>query len=274
MILAGDYVRILNGFYRGENGIVINFDGYRYKIKLLKKELEVKIERKDLEKISKNQIEEKIIKIRFDDGSEEILKDQDLRYTCDCLKYNRCFKGLYALGKYYSKEQYPKKHKKDYFTQQILKIKNFYRTQAQEAAQEIAKIYIFLIDQSELLKNIIKNINYICFMPNINYKNHVEQWGSILCDNLSIQDISHIIKIPAYKEEGLRDYKYKVARERQKIISGAFLIRENTINLKEKNCLILDDICTTGLQINELSSTLSKAGVKEVYAFVIGRTKY
>ena len=274
MILVGDYIRILDGFYRGQNGIVISFDGYRYKIKLLKKELEVKIKIKDLEKISKNQIEEKKIKIHFDDGTEEILKDQDLRYTCDCLKYNMCFKGLYALGKYYSKEQYPKKHKSDYFTQQILKLKNFDKTQAQEAAQEIAKIYIYLINQSELLKIIIKNINYICFMPNINYKNHVKQWGSILCESLSIQDISDIIEIPVYKEKGLRNYKYKFFGERQKIISGAFIVKENDFNFKEKTCLVLDDICTTGLQINELSSTLSKAGVTEVYAFVIGRTKY
>ena len=35
MIFAGDYVRILNGFYQGETGIVKNFDGFRYRIKLI-----------------------------------------------------------------------------------------------------------------------------------------------------------------------------------------------------------------------------------------------
>ncbi len=269
MILVGDYVRILRGNYKEEIGIVKGFVSSRYKIKLLNKSLEVRIPEHELEKISKEKIKESIIKIRFDDGTEEILKDKDLHYKCKCLNNNR-FRGLYALGKYYPKKVYPEKHNRDYFTQQILKIKNFNKN----SAQEIAHIYASFINQSELLKDIINKIKYICFMPSINYRNHVGLWGSYLCESFGIQEISDIITIPPDKEEDLKYYKYKSFQERQKIISGAYIIHENNINFKEKNCLILDDICTTGLQINELSFILSKAGIEEIYAFVIGRTKY
>ena len=68
-------------------------------------------------------------------------------------------------------------------------------------------------------------------------------------------------------------YKSGYGWKRSKIISGAFQIEDKNLNLKDKSCLIFDDICTTGLQINELSFTLARAGVKEIYAFVIGRTK-
>ena len=270
LILSGDYVRILKGYYEGEIGIVKSFDGFAYSIKLLKKSLEVKIPENELKKITKETLEEHLIKISFDDGIQIILKDADLRYNCNCLKNNFCFKGLFALGKYYSKEEYPDKYNNDYFTQQILRIKNFNKN----AIEDIAKIYIYFINHSKILKDIVDKVDCICFMPNINYKNHVEQWGRILCEKLDIPDISNNIYIKEDKKDELRYYKYKKARERYKIINGAFQIKKNSLNLEEKTCLILDDICTTGLQINELTDTLVEVGIKEIYAFVIGRTKY
>lgn len=270
MILPGAYVRILKGFYKGETGIIKSFDGFRFKIQLLKKDLEIKVEENGFKIIAENEFEEEIIKIGFDDGTKIILKDTDLRYTSNSLKNNGYFKGLYALGKYYSKEQYPNKYYRDYFTQQILKIKNFNRT----SAEDIAKIYLHFINQSKILQEIVKKIDYICFMPNLNKKNHVEQWGSVLCEKLGFQDISNIIEFQKHKKEALRNYKFKYASDRYRIINGAFQIKNNTLNLKNKSCLILDDVCTTGLQINEIATTLAKVGVKEIYAFVIGRAKY
>ena len=270
MILSGDYVRILKGYYKGEIGIVKSFDGFAYRIKLLKKSLEVKIPESELKIITKEELEEDLIKIRFDDGTQINLKDTDLQYTCNCLKSNFYFKGLFALGKYYSKEEYPDKYNKDYFTQQILRIKNFDKN----AVEDIAKIYIYFINCSKILKDIVDKVDFVCLMPNINYKNHVEQWGRILCEKFDIPDISYNIYIKEDKIDELRYYKYKKARERYKIINGAFQIKKDNLNLEEKICLILDDICTTGLQINELTDTLVEVGTKETYAFVIGRTKY
>jgi len=270
MILPGEHIRILEGLYEGEIGVIKSFDGYRYIVKLLKKKLEIKVEENGFEVISGKKIEEEIIKINFNDGTEAILRDSDLRFTSNSLNRNVYFKGLYALGKYYSKEEYPSEFYSDYFTQHILKIKNFDRN----SAKDIAKIYIHFINQSKILQEVVKKIDYICFMPNINQKNHVEQWGSILCKKLGIQDISSIIRIPNYKRKILRDYKHKYAKDRYRIINGAFQIKKNNLNLKNKNCLILDDVCTTGMQINEIANTLASVGIKEFYAFVIGRAKF
>ena len=270
MVLPRDYVRILKGFYKGEVGRVKGFDGFRFVIKLNNKALEVKIPENEFEKISEEQLKKSLIKINFRDNTVGILEDKDFRYTSDYLKTNMHFKGLFALGKYYSKKNFPNEHNSDYLSQQILGIKNFRAS----AAQEVAIIYKRFIKESEILQKVVSKIDHICFMPNVNYKNHVKQWGNLLCDYLSIQDISYIIKIPDQKKVGLRYYKYKPTWERQKIINGVFFINENRLNLKNNTCLILDDICTTGLQINELTNALVKTGVKEVYAFVIGRTKY
>lgn len=270
MVISRDFVRILKGLYKGEVGRVKGFDGFRFVIKLKNKALEVKIPENELEKISKEQVKKSQIKIIFRDNTVGILEDKDFRYISDSLKTNMHFKGLFALGKYYSKKKFPNEHNSDYLSQQILGIKNF----RAPAAQEIAIIYKRFILESEILQKVVSKIDHICFMPNINYNNHVKQWGNILCECLSIQDISYIIKIPDHKKDGLRYYKYKSPWSRQKIISGAFFISENSLNLKDTTCLILDDICTTGLQINELTNTLVRTGVKEVYAFVIGRTKY
>jgi len=182
----------LEGYYRGEIGIVKSFDGSSYIIKLLKKALEIKLEENEFKKVPKDEIEKEKIKISFSDGTEIYLKDRDLRYTSDYLKNNYKFRGLYALGKYYSKEEYPEKYETDYFTQQVLIIKNFNRT----AAEEIAKIYNYFIYQSKILKEIVNNIDYVFFMPSINYKNHVELWGSILCEKIGIQEVSNILIIP------------------------------------------------------------------------------
>jgi predicted amidophosphoribosyltransferase len=270
MILSGDYMKILKGFYKGEIGIIKSFDGFSYRIKLLKKDLEIKVEENGFEIISENDFEDEAIKIKLDDGTEIFLKDIDLRFSSKCLKNNGYFKGLYALGKYYAKKEYTEKYYSDYFTRQILKIKNFNKT----SAEDIAKIYLNFIDKSKILQEIVKKIDYTCFMPNLNKKNHVEQWGRVLCEKLGFKDISYIIKIQNNKRKALRNYKFKYASDRHGIINGAFQIRNNTLNLKNKSCLILDDVCTTGLQINEIAITLANVGVKEIYAFVIGRAKY
>jgi len=265
MLMSGDYVRILEGFYKGEIGIVKSFDGFMFVIQLLKKALEVKIEEVGLERVPKESIAKEKIIINFDDGSKITLKDMDLRYTSHYLKGNINLKGLYALGKYYTKEEYPNKHESDYFTLQILRLKKFNKN----SAEEIAKIFFFFIKKSKKLKEIMSKVDYICFMPNISYNNHVDPWGNILCEKLGVPEISNIIRIPDHKEKELRYYKYKNARERLKAIDGAFQIVDHSLNLKDKSCLILDDICTTGLQISELTSTLARSGVKKIYAIVI-----
>ena len=270
MILPGNYVKILNGYYKGEIGIIKGSDGINFKVKLLKRALEIKLDDNEFEIIDEEEVGEKEIKIISSDGTELTLKDIDLRYTSNSLRNNGFFKGLFSLGKYYAKNEYPEKYYSDYFTRKILELKNFNR----KAAENIASIYSKFIKKSLVLEEIADLIDCICFMPTINYRNHVEQWGAILCEELGVQDISNIFEIPFHKKKLLTNYKSQYARGRYNIINGAFQIKKNKINLKNKCCLILDDVCTTGLQINELATTLVSEGVREVYAFVIGRAKY
>ena len=150
MILSGDHVRILVGFYKGELAIVKSFDGFSFKVKLLKRALEIKLDDNEFEKIDEDDIKEKIIKISSNDGTELLLKDIDLRYTSNNLRNNGYFKGLYSLGKYYAKNEYPEKYYSDYFTREILKLKNFNR----KAAENIANIYSDFINKSETLNEI------------------------------------------------------------------------------------------------------------------------
>lgn len=272
MLIQGDYVKIKNKKdYTGKIGIIKGYDGYMYyEIRLLDIKMTISCLEDQIEKIREEDIKNRYIRYKFKNNNEIELKDQDLRITCNCLSLNAFFKGLFALGRYYSDKNYPDEFKNDYFTQKIINIKNHNRN----AAKDIAEILLFFIKKSEILTNIVKKIDIIVMMPSTNYINHVKQWGDIICVDLNKRDLSEFIYISPEKEDDLRYYKYKKAWQRSKIIEGAFKIKDpHKSSFKGKSCLILDDICTTGNQINELTNTLAEVSVKEVYAFVIGKTK-
>ena len=63
------------------------------------------------------------VEVYFDDIKSLKLKAQNLKPSIDSLKNNRIFKGLYALGKYYSLKHYPTIHRSDYFSQKIIELK-------------------------------------------------------------------------------------------------------------------------------------------------------
>ena len=275
MLFLGNYVKIKNYTrYEGKIGKIKGYDGFKYyKIELLDLKIEISCMENQLEKIPEEIIKKNEIYIEFEDGDKIILRDQDLRLTCYWLSSNIFFKGLYALGKYYPSEEYPEKHNSDYFTQMIINIKKGNRF----AAEDIAKIYLYFIEKSIKLKEIVSKIDYIVMMPTTRDSNHVKLWGEIICKKLKKEDISDFVQISPEKRDSLKYYKKKLAKERTRIIRNAFKIsktEEDLPSLKEKKCLILDDICTTGNKINELSNTLADEGVNEVYAFVIGKTKY
>jgi len=126
------------------------------------------------------------------------------------------------------------------------------------------------------IKKVIKKINYIAMMPSLYYYNHIEPWGTKICDKLNKEDISSFISIAENKRFELQSYKRKNPWQRAKSVEGAFIVdseNENLPILHDRSCLILDDVCTTGSHINELTNTLVEAGIKDTYAFVIGKTK-
>ena len=272
MFFQGDHIKIKNkDHYEGKFGKIVGYDGVKYyTIELSSIKKKILCLEDQIEKISEDIIKKKEKKITLYNGTTLNIKDQDLRLTCDCLKSNKYFKGLYALGKYYSSEYYPEKHGTDFFTQEILKIKNFDKY----AAKNISDIILFYINKSDILKKIINMIDFIVMMPSAKYKNHVELWAENLCKKLNKRNLSEFIFLNKNKLRLLKYYKYKKQWERSKIMEDAFIIYSNFPKVEGKKCLILDDICTTGNQINALTNLLVNEGVLEVYALVIGRTKF
>lgn len=58
--------------------------------------------------------------------------------------------------------------------------------------------------------------------------------------------------------------------ERRKNMKGSFRVLEG-VSVKDKICLLVDDVYTTGTTIEEAAKTLLKAGAKDVTALVLAR---
>ena len=60
-------------------------------------------------------------------------------------------------------------------------------------------------------------------------------------------------------------YIYKLGKEdRVNELKNAFIIKNNIMNLKNKNVLLVDDIFTTGSTVNEISKVLKINGVNKI----------
>jgi ComF family protein len=57
--------------------------------------------------------------------------------------------------------------------------------------------------------------------------------------------------------------------ERRKNVSGAFYA--NSMHIKQKSVIIIDDVTTTGSTISECALALKQAGAKKVYALTVAR---
>ena len=59
------------------------------------------------------------------------------------------------------------------------------------------------------------------------------------------------------------------SKERAKNIKDAFALVDETIDLKGKRIMLIDDIFTTGSTMNECARVLKKHGASEVYSFCL-----
>lgn len=64
--------------------------------------------------------------------------------------------------------------------------------------------------------------------------------------------------------------KIKSLEERKQNIKGAFFCSQNDL-LKNKNVIIIDDVCTTLATLNECALELKKAGAKNIWGLVVAR---
>ena len=125
--------------------------------------------------------------------------------------------------------------------------------------------YIAIIMKEKLeLENI--KFDYILFVPL--HKKRLKERGFNQAEKIAI-DLSKITGIPVV-DNILRKYNtkrlYKLGKEdRINELKNAFIIKNNTIDLKNKNILLVDDIFTTGSTVNEISKILKINGVNKVF---------
>ncbi|MFX0073311.1 MAG: hypothetical protein ACFFAO_19715 [Candidatus Hermodarchaeota archaeon] len=274
MFIQDQYIRIKNkGRYNGCIGRIVSFNGFKYyKIKLLNEKKEIYCDQNQLEYANESDVRKHMFILKIDDKTKLIIKDQNLKPFVSILDKNDRFKGLYALGKYYSRSHYYSRHNLDYLSKKIIELKNLNH----ETADIIEKMFHYFIENFNSLKKIISKINYVVMMPSIKPTNHVGLWGRRLISKLKKNDLSEFISIPSEKKYIFVDYKSYKYPKRAELIRGAFKINKDKKkfpNLHSRSCLILDDVCTSGNHINELTNILVEEGLKEAYAFVIGLTK-
>ncbi len=90
------------------------------------------------------------------------------------------------------------------------------------------------------------------------------------------KNIATKFNLPVYEDAIIRkrntkpQTKIKLMEERKKNIKGAFSCPDNNL-IKNKNIIIVDDVCTTSATLNECAIELKKAGAKSVWGLVITR---
>ena len=108
--------------------------------------------------------------------------------------------------------------------------------------------------------------DYILFVPL--HKKRLRQRGFNQAEKIAM-DLSKIVDIPTVDNIS-RKYNtkrlYKLGKEeRINELKNAFMIKDNRIDLKNKNVLLVDDIFTTGSTVNEISKILKINGVNKVF---------
>ena len=114
------------------------------------------------------------------------------------------------------------------------------------------------------LENI--KFDYILFVPL--HKNRLRERGFNQAEKIA-NNLSSLIDIPVIDIIGRRhntEKLYKLGKDdRIKELKNAFIIKDNMIDLKNKNILLIDDIFTTGSTVNEISKVLKISGVNKVF---------
>lgn len=114
----------------------------------------------------------------------------------------------------------------------------------------------------------IENIkfDYILFVPL--HKKRQNKRGFNQSEKIA-KNLSRLIDVPVLdilirKEHTKKLYKLKKI-DRQKELKNAFDIKESNYKLNNKRILLVDDIFTTGVTVNEISKVLKLNGVDKVF---------
>lgn len=125
------------------------------------------------------------------------------------------------------------------------------------------------IEQEELLSD----VDVITFIPM--RKRDIRKRGYNQT-KLIAKEISGLSRLPCRrlidKIKDTEEQKKLSAEERRKNVKGVFSYCSNQYDIKGKNVLIIDDVCTTGSTLSEAARILRDEGAKKVFAAVFAKT--
>lgn len=126
---------------------------------------------------------------------------------------------------------------------------------------------------SAMLKrnNVLKNIDVITYIPmgkkDLNHRGY-NQTKLIAKELTGITEIRNAPLLRKIKET--KEQKRLNAAERRENLKNAFAVNSKA-DVKGKNVLIIDDVCTTGSTLSEASRILKEAGADKVIAAVFAK---
>lgn len=125
--------------------------------------------------------------------------------------------------------------------------------------------YIAQIMKEKLELDNIK-FDYILFVPL--HKKRIKKRGFNQAEKIA-KNLSDLVNVPTIDKI---QRKYNTRRlyilnkeERKKELKGAFILKDTSDNLKNKDILLVDDIFTTGSTVNEISKLLKFEGVNKIF---------
>ena len=136
------------------------------------------------------------------------------------------------------------------------------------------KKYLAYLLAKLLVKNYnFKNIDFITFIPLNKNKLKIRGFNQA---KLLAKEISKITKIPLLSTlEKIVDTPSQTTKnylERQENIKDSFIVKEESLpQIKDKNLLIIDDVCTTGATLLEASHVLHQSGATTLSALTLAK---
>ena len=136
----------------------------------------------------------------------------------------------------------------------------------------IGKVFSEIILKNEKICRKLKFYDIIIPVPMHKIKkqergyNQAEVLAKNLANNLNVlYEGNVLVKVVNNKRQSSLSQK-----ERYKNINNVFKI-DNSVKIKNKRVILIDDICTTSATLEECAKVLKKSGAKEIIALVIAK---
>lgn len=137
--------------------------------------------------------------------------------------------------------------------------------------------YAFALGISELIKKYLVSEHIDFIIPVPMYKSDKAKRGYNQCE-LTANELSHISGIPhkfniVFKIRKTAHQKELSGKERKSNLKNAFALK-NPEKISGKNIILIDDVCTTGSTLSEISRLLKNNGAGKIFCLTYCRTDF